>query len=267
MSLQYTSICQAKANYGNLAVYVAGDWVYWEDRKMKTVGVIGGLGPETTARFYQEVIALSLANNHENYPKILIYSVPLPLNLERECIINAKNEEKCVPFLIKAAQTLEKAGADFVVMPCNSLHVFIKEIRSVVKIPILSIVEETVKFLKGKNVRSVGVLATTITINRRLYENKLIESHIKQILPSAQDQEVIGEIIYHLVSNNYTITDKKNLNKIISQLDKKKVDAVILACTDLQLVTPKRKKPYVYDTMQILVDATVRYIVNNDSRG
>ena len=76
----------------------------------------------------------------------------------------------CLPFLIKEAKRLEEAGADFIVMPCNSLHVFIKEIRGSVKVPVLSIVEETIKFLKKNNFKTVGIVSTSATIENKLYE-------------------------------------------------------------------------------------------------
>ena len=107
---------------------------------MKTVGIIGGLGPETTSEFYLELIFSCQKFNKVNRTPILIYIVPLPYDIEEDAIARSKGEERCVPFILDAAKSLERAGADFLVMPCNSLHTFIKEIRSAVKIPVFSIV-------------------------------------------------------------------------------------------------------------------------------
>jgi len=98
---------------------------------MKTVGIIGGLGPETTSEFYLELIFLCQKLNKVNRPPILIWNIPLPLKIEKELLIKDIGEKRYLPFLIEAAKILEKAGADFLVMPCNTMHIFIKEIRSV----------------------------------------------------------------------------------------------------------------------------------------
>lgn len=228
---------------------------------MKTVGIIGGLGPEATAKFYLEIVSACSDLKEQSHPPILIYNVPLPLQLEKECIVEAKNEEKCLPFLIQAAKILEKGGADFLVMPCNSLHIFIEEIRKAVKIPVLSIVEETVKFLKKQNIKDVGILATSITINRGLYQIRLNGHDIKEIVPNSQDQAKLGQIIYNLVIGNYTDTDKHIFDQITDSLVKKGAESIILACTDLQLLTPQHTKVRIFDTMQILVNSTVREMI------
>lgn len=184
--------------------------------------------------------------------------MPLPLKLEKECIVEAKNEEKCLPYLIQAAKILEKGGADFLVMPCNSLHMFIEEIRKSVKIPVLSIIEETVKFLKDQKINKVGILATSITIKRKLYKLKLNSHVIEDIIPDPQDQAKLGQIIYNLVIGKYTETDRQALDQITDNLVKKGAESIILACTDLQLLSPQHPQVKIFDTMQILVDATVK---------
>jgi len=122
---------------------------------MKTVGIIGGLGPETTSEFYLEVVFGCYEQNKGARPPILIWNIPLNYEIEQNFLKNATGEEKYLPYLIAAAKKLEKGGADFIVMPCNSMHIFINEIRRAVKIPVLSIVEETAKFLKAKKIKRI----------------------------------------------------------------------------------------------------------------
>ena len=99
-------------------------------KKIKILGIIGGLGPETTTRFYMEVIFACLKISRIR-PHILISNVAVPLKVESEIIKEAKNEKNVLPFLIDAAKQLENGGADFIVIPCNTVHVFIEEIRKV----------------------------------------------------------------------------------------------------------------------------------------
>src|SRR5665647_1369744 len=101
---------------------------------MKSVGVIGGLGPETTAEFYLEVIFQCQKRNDKQRPSIVISSVPLLFEIERDLIESNTGKERYLPFLVDEARRLERSGVAFLVMPCNSLHVFINEIRESVAI-------------------------------------------------------------------------------------------------------------------------------------
>ena len=87
----------------------------------------------------------------------------------------------------------EKAGADFLVMPCNSLHVFIDEIRNAVGIPVLSIIEETVRFLKANNLQKVGIVSTSATIENKLYEIAFEENGITYETPDPLQQAKMTE--------------------------------------------------------------------------
>jgi len=230
---------------------------------MKTVGIIGGLGPETTSEFYLELIFSCQKLNKVNRPPILIYSVPLPYDVEEDAIARGKGEERCIPFISEAAKKLEKTGADFLVMPCNSLHAFIEDLRSAVKIPVLSIVEETTKFLKKENIFEVGIISTSITLNNKLYENSFMANGIKQIKPDDFQQAKIGKMIHNLVSNRHDNKDREELIKVINDFETKGIGHVILACTDLQLLIPHHARLKSYDTMKIFAEATVQEIISN----
>lgn len=227
---------------------------------MKTVGIIGGLGPETTSEFYLELIFACKKLNKISYPPILINSIPLPFDIEKNAIVDGIGEERCLPYLLKAARNLEKAGADFLVLPCNSLHVFINEIRKAVKVLVLSISEETSKFLKEQNINKVGIIAAPITIKNKLYEKLLKGNGITTVIPDNLQQAKIGKLILNLVSSRYGNKDREMLLKIIQGLRKKKIKNIILACTDLQLLIPKHTGIKIFDTMKILLDATVKKI-------
>ena len=228
---------------------------------MKTIGIIGGLGPETTSEFYLELVFSCQKINQTHRPQILICSVPLPYNVEEDAIARGIGENRCIPFLLEAAKKLELAGADFLVMPCNSLHVFIDEIRKSVKIPVLSIVEETTTFLKLQSISKVGIVSTSITLDKRLYEDSLKNVGIEQIKPDSYQQEKIGKIIHNIVSNRHENKDREELIRIIDSFEKEGIEHVILACTDLQLLIPKHPHLKIYDTMKIFAEASVRHIL------
>jgi len=229
---------------------------------MKTVGIIGGLGPETTSKFYLETVFECFEKDKKNRPPMLIWNVPLPYDIEERFITKAENEEEYIPLLTDAAKRLEAGGADFIVIPCNSVHIFINEVRESVNIPVLSIIEETTKFLEEKNINEVGILATSATLRKRLYEDKLNAKKIAVHTPNEEDQNKMGEIINNLIHSRHNDQDKLELVKIIKTFADQNIKTILLACTDLQLITPEVEESKVYDTMKILVDSTVREILD-----
>lgn len=222
----------------------------------KTLGIIGGLGPETTARFYMEVV-FACSKISGRRPQILISNVAVPLSVEKELITEAKNEKNILPFLFNAAKQLEKGGADFIVIPCNTVHIFIEEIRKSVNIPILSIIEETSNFLKDNNINEIGLLATTSTIKNRLFDKDLTKNSVRIKIPDNLNQLKMGNIIHNLVDNKSTQGDNKEFLRIINEL---RINNILLACTDLQLLSPKLKNVKFFDTLDILARATVKKI-------
>lgn len=230
---------------------------------MKAVGIIGGLGPETTAEFYLDIVFSCQKESKTARPPIIISSVPLPYQIEEEAITKASGIERFIPFLTQEAKRLEKAGADFIVMPCNSLHVFIKEIRESVSIPVLSIVDETVKFIQKNGFKKVGIVSTSATIKNKLYEDAFKRNDIEYVAPDNFQQAKMGKFIHNLVMGKQNNRDREELIEIINGFEGKNVDCIALACTDLQLLIPQHPTLKIFDTMKILADATVREILGD----
>lgn len=228
---------------------------------MKTVGIIGGLGPETTSEFYLDIVFSCQKKDKTARPAIIISSVPLPYQIEEDAIAKNIGIERIMPYLTEEAQRLEKAGADFIVMPCNSLHVFIEDIRKAVSIPVLSIVEETVKFLKKNDMHKVGIVSTSATIKNKLYENAFAQNDIGYVAPDDFQQAKMGKFILNLVTGQQKNQDREELINIINDFEGKDIDCVILACTDLQLLIPHHPAIKIFDTMKIFADATVENIL------
>ncbi len=230
---------------------------------MKTVGIIGGLGPETTSEFYLDLVFSCAKKDKTTRPPIIISSVPLPYQIEEDLILRSEGMERYIPYLTAEAQKLEKAGVDFIVMPCNSLHLFIKQIRDSVNVPVLSIVEETVKFLKRENMNKVGIVSTSATIKNKLYENAFAENGIEYLAPNELQQARMGKFILNLVLGQQKNRDREELISIINDFEGTGLDCVILACTDLQLLIPSHQNLTIFDTMKIFADATVQEIIQD----
>lgn len=225
---------------------------------MKTVGIIGGLGPETTAKFYMQLISLCAKKNSEQRPDILISNVPIDSELEEKFINRSEGKREFCELLTRAAKTLEKGGADFIALPCNTAHIFIDDIRKSVNIPVLSIIDETVKVLKSRGVEKVGLLATPSTVKNNLFDKK-----IGLIKPSNPNQKKMGLIINNILRHQNPDKNRIELLGIIENVAKKS-DALLLACTDLQLLIPEKEinGVQVFDTMQILAQATAGEILS-----
>jgi aspartate racemase len=122
---------------------------------MKTVGIIGGLGPETTAEFYLNIINKTQERYDKKRPPILRRSVSIPYEIERDSILRNIGVQRNIPYILNEARGLENGGADFIVMPCNSLHVYIDDLRSSVDIPVLSIIDESVKYIQKQGIQNL----------------------------------------------------------------------------------------------------------------
>lgn len=229
---------------------------------MKTIGIIGGLGPETSSKFYLEVILKAFKQNSKARPPILMWSVPIEYQIESDFINGEDRSDEYTSLLIDAAKRLEAGGADFIVTPCNSVHIFIDDVRNAVSVPVLSIIEETTAFLKQQNIQQVGLLATNASLQAGLYQTPLEKETITTVVPDNTDQVKMAKLINKLVQEEYSETQKTELIKIISHLAEKEVKVILLACTDLQLLTPSFDGVTILDTMQILVDSTVRTALN-----
>jgi len=223
---------------------------------MKSVGIVGGLGPETTSKFYLDLI--SLARKHcDSYPKIIIDNVSFPFYLEEEIIKKSENEHRILPYLEDSIRKLNKAGVDFIVIPCNTVHIFIEDLRRISKVPILSILDETIKVIKKEGYRKIGLLATTKTIDRKLYETPLVENGINIAIPTKTEQEIVAKIILRILENTSDGKDKMSLLKIIDNLFKRGSESILLGCTDLQLILNQSDlKTKLIDTANILMSAT-----------
>jgi len=226
------------------------------------MGIIGGLGPETTSEFYLDIIFSCQKKDKIARPAIIISSVPLPYKIEKDSISKNVDIKKCLPFLIDEAKRLEKAKVDFIAMPCNSLHIFIEDIRKAVKIPVLSIIEETVKFIKENKFKKVGVIATLATVENKLYQNAFKINKIEYEVPNTFQQKKIGKCILNLVNGLRKNSDKKEIINIINDLKKKNVDCIILACTDLHLLISKHPTLKIFDTMKIFANVSVKEILH-----
>ncbi len=218
---------------------------------MKTIGLLGGMSWESTVTYYQiinNVIKQQLGSLHS--AKILLYSVDFS---EIEACQTKGDWEKSGVILRDAAQRLERAGADFIVIATNTMHKVAPQIQAGIKIPILSIAEATAEVLQQNAVRRAALLGTKYTMTQDFYKNKLMECGIEVLIPDHSSIELINNVIYsELCVGILSSHSKEAFCSIIHALASKGAQGVILGCTEIGLLIHPEDSPLpVFDTTQI----------------
>ena len=202
---------------------------------LKTIGLIGGMSWESTVTYYKiinETVKEKLGGLHS--AKCILYSVDFQ-EIE-ECQANG-NWEKSGEILGEAANNLEKAGADFIVICTNTMHKVVNQIKEKISIPILHIAEMTAEKILEKGLKNIALLGTKYTMEQDFYKSKLIEKGINVIIPDKNDIEIINEVIYDELCLGIINSDsKKKFLEIVDKLRSKGAEGIILGCTEIGLL-------------------------------
>ena len=218
---------------------------------MQTIGLIGGMSWESTVTYYQiinETVKQELGGLHS--AKILLYSVDFA---EIETCQASGDWEKSAALLSDAAVSLERAGADFILICTNTMHKVAPQIQDHVSIPILHIAEATAAELQAHGISKVALLGTKYTMTQDFYKEKLIDAGIEVLIPDATDVEIVNDIIYQeLCLGVISPESKAKYLTIIDKLANQGAQGVILGCTEIGLLIRQSDTPLpVFDTTQI----------------
>jgi len=214
---------------------------------MATLGVIGGMGAKATAAFYTTLVEMQGNRTEQDYMDVIIYSkTSIP---DRTAYILDNSKPNPAPALIEAAKALEKAGADFIAVACVTAHYFYEEIRTAVSIPVINVLTELADFLVQKGIKTIGLLATTGTIQSRLFHNVLEPLGIEIRTLPTEGQTKLMEIIYDVKKGKPLETFE--FDSLASLL---KTDAIVLGCTELSLL----KQAHDIDVLDVLAMASLK---------
>lgn len=230
---------------------------------METIGILGWLWPDTTAKFYLEIVHRLSRENTTQHPPLLIWNTALPKELERRFLLSWDGIEEYKPYLIEGAHALEAWGAKMIVIPCNSVHVFIEDLRSAVSIPVVSLIEETLRYVKDHNLRNIGLISTSVTSENKLYERLFDIESIPYKSVNALEQKTLNQMIYNIVRWQTTSEDHALINDIVVSMKKRWAKNILLACTDLQSICSWIYELPIFDTMTILVKSVVSRLSNS----
>jgi len=232
-----------------------------EIKKQKTIGILGGMGPVASANLYYKIITVAqdkyLAEQDYDYPPFILYSLPL-VGFDETGFVDpelVKNQ------LIAGVKRLESAGSDFIIVACNTVHYFQKEMQEAIDIPFLSIIDETVKAAKETNCKIAGLLSSESTAKLDIYKKSCEQYGISIIPPTTEQQAEINQVILNVMAGAQGKKDTRVLHAIIEDMRKKGAEVVILGCTEIPLAIHQDDVEgiQVLDSTQIITESALHY--------
>lgn len=202
---------------------------------MKRIGIIGGLGPESTVDYYKRIIESCRISGSLAAPEMIIYSV----NLAEVLDLVGKEEWTSLTYLLVAKlKSLKQAGADFAVISANTPHVVFNEVREKSPLPLLSIVTATLEKTRELGLKKVGLLGTGFTMRHDFFSPEFAREGISVVVPMPEDQEYIHhKLMTEIELGIFTEETRAGLLAIIEKMEQLfGIEGVILGCTELPLI-------------------------------
>jgi aspartate racemase len=224
----------------------------------KIVGIIGGMGPEATVDLMQRIIKATPALDDQDHIRLLVDNNPkIPSRIK--ALVDGSGESPG-PVMAAMARRLAAWGADLLAIPCNTAHYFLREVQDAVAIPVLNMINITcARILEQKPaVRRVGLLASTAVIKTALYKDALDVHGVDMIQPPEASQNTVLAIIRAIKAGRLDADHLEGLDTIAHELIERRAEAILIACTELSIVSQKLRLPVsLYDSAQILAEVIV----------
>ncbi|MDB9823021.1 amino acid racemase [Deltaproteobacteria bacterium] len=231
---------------------------------MKPIGIIGGIGPESTVDYYKEIIA-AFNTKHPDlaYPEIIVYSANLN---ELMRFVETRDWTKLSEWLLEKISSVHSAGAEFAAIASNTPHIVFDEVKSKSPIPLLSIVEETLNKAREMGLKKIGLMGTKLTMGEEFYKKPFISKGISIVVPSESEQELIQHKLFSEIELGiFKDSTREELLAVTKRMvDEEKIDSLILGCTELPLILTESKYDIPFlNTTAIHCDSIVSYCVKN----
>jgi len=228
----------------------------------KTIGILGGMSPESTAEYYKYITHTYTEQYGDHaYPEIIIYSMSF------QPYIDWPKEDRwdlVAQGLSEAAQKLEAAGADLIIIATNTMHMVIDQIRASVGIPVLSLLDAVADAILARGMSTVGLLGTQFTMEKPFYGDALAPRGVSVLVPGTEDRSRVNAVIYdELVAGQILDESRKEFVAIIKRLAARGAEGVILGCTEIPLLVNEADAGLpLFDTTAIHAKAALRYAVD-----
>jgi aspartate racemase len=202
---------------------------------MKKIGMLGGVGPQATASIYQAIMRQSIqkhgAVNNEDYPYVVVASVPVP-----DFISDKTNITSAKEMLIEAAKGLVGSGCEILCIGSNTVHILLEDIRNEVQTPFLSMVELVSAECKRREYKKVALLGTPVLVESGLYNAELQKYGIELITPSPEQEAICDEVIRCIIAGKAIDYIKDRYVAVLNAMFDGGADGIILGCTELPMV-------------------------------
>lgn len=226
---------------------------------MKTIGIIGGMGPAATIDLYEKIVEQTPAEKDQDHIHVIIDSYP---QIEDRTGYILHGGQSPALKLIESAKRLETAGANALMMPCNTAHYFAKDIENAVHIPLIHIVKCSAEAIKNNHpkAKKIGLIATIGTIKAGVYSDILSKYGFETIVPDEKTENNVMDCIYKGVKAGKTEEYKDLFQQCVDEITDLGADLLIAGCTEIPLLIPliKTKLP-VIDATYELAKAGVKY--------
>lgn len=233
-------------------------------KKRATVGILGGMGPEATVDLLHKIISHTVASEDSDHVRCLVDQNPqVPSRIKYLMEGGEEGGNACPgPYMAEMARGLEKSGADFLCMACNTAHYWFDEVRNAVSIPVLSILEVAAKAARDRLApehagKRVGILATPCTCHARVYEAPLARYSLEALYADDEHQKINLDIINAIKAGDMGEKARQSFNTVARHLEERGANAIILGCTELGIIGVETDLP-VIDAADALALAIVR---------
>lgn len=230
------------------------------------IGILGGMGPEATADLFSKIIRSTPATKDQDHLRVIIDNNPAIPDRQKAILENGPSP---LPMLVETAKNLVAAGANFIVMPCNTAHFWIEEIRKAVDIPVVDMIEETARetLRLYPSLRSVGILAATGTVRAGLYQKRFHNFGITAVSPRDDDQAKLMEAIYSVKAGELSKSSIAAI-EVGRRLVEMSAEAIIAGCTEIPLIVKASDLSVpILDATQVLAARAVRIARMEKSTG
>jgi len=221
-----------------------------------TIGVLGGMGPAATIDLLQRIIRLTPALDDVDHIRTLVDNNPqVPSRIN---YLIKRQGDNPAPVLVSMAESLESMGADLLVMPCNTAHLYAEEIESAVRIRLLNMVELTVERVAHQiQANKVGLLASTAVHQTKLYETIFADKGVATVVPDNALQSQLMKLIMSVKAGD--LSESNLLQRIVETMLEEQAECVVIACTELSALVDSLDVPVpVIDASQCLAEVAVQ---------
>jgi len=229
----------------------------------KMIGVLGGMGPEATVELFRRVLSLTPAKRDQDHIHVIVDSNPkIP---DRTSAIFDEGESP-LRLMVAAAKNLETSGAGCIIVPCNTAHHWLTELRASVSVPVVDMIGETAARVAAyqPSLHTIGLLATSGTLRTGLYQDAFDKEGLRLLVPGEEEEKAVMQAIERIKAGDHSV--RGEVIAVAQHLVERGAEGVIPGCTELSLVVdPSDFSCPLFDPLSILASHAVEWATSEEA--